>query len=312
MERYRKTTIWIFKSKSQSLKLSSISYFDLYYLPNEYSEMISKDKAQNIIIESSKLLGEEISSVVKQAFDDNWINWEKAGHFGQRSFSSYTTHPYIKISWDGTLDSLFNLAHEILGAVAQYYSSQADSFFYSELSILKTEFISYLGTWSLYEYLKKHPEIIDSNLLKDKFVDFIKDAFISPYAYTYIEYTLLLESQLEKLSNERISDIWYEFIYDYHDCKQFKHLEINRYNWVRNEHFYLKGYDLNYIIAFALSLNYYYSDSSNKQLVSLLSCGEINNDSEFFRKLGFSRNMYDLLLDSVEFCSKYLQEGEIP
>ena len=49
------------------------------------------------------------------------------------------------------------------------------------------------------------------------------------------------------------------FIYDYHDCDQFKYLEINRYNWARNEHFYLKGYDLNYIIAFALSLNYYYT-----------------------------------------------------
>ncbi len=81
--------------------------------------------------------------------------------------------------------------------------------------------------------------------------------FISLYYYTYIEYTLFLESQFEKLSNVRISDIWYEFIYDYHDCDQFKYLEINRYNWARNEHFYLKEHDLNYIIAFALSLNYY-------------------------------------------------------
>lgn len=46
--------------------------------------------------------------------------------------------------------------------------------------------------------------------------------FISLYYYTYIEYTLFLESQFEKLSNVRISDIWYEFIYDYHDCDQFK------------------------------------------------------------------------------------------
>lgn len=296
----------IIKYKSQSLNLSSISYFDLYYLPNEYNKRISKDEAQNIITESSKLLGKEISSVVKQVFDDNWINWENSGHYGQRSFSSYTTHPYIKISWDGTLDSLFNLAHEILGAVAQYYSGLTESFFYSELSILKTEFISYLGTWSLYEYLRKHPEIIDPNLLKDKFIDFIKDVFISPYSYTYIEYTLFLESQFEKLSNERISDIWYEFIYDYHDCDQFEHLEINRYNWVRNEHFYLKGYDLNYIIAFALSLNYYYNDFSNKKLVSLLSCGEINSDNNFFRKLGFNKDIYDLLLCSIEFCSKFL------
>ena len=48
-------------------------------------------------------------------------------------------------------------------------------------------------------------------------------------------------------------------IYDYHDCNQFKYLEINRYSRARNERFYLKGYDFNYIIAFALSLNYYYT-----------------------------------------------------
>ena len=96
---------------------------------NEYNKRISKDEAQNIITESSKLLGKEISSVVKQVFDDNWINWENSGHYGQRSFSSYTTHPYIKVSWDGTLDSLFNLAHEILGAVARYYSGLTESFF---------------------------------------------------------------------------------------------------------------------------------------------------------------------------------------
>ena len=85
-----------------------------------------------------------------------------------------------KISWDGTLDSLFNLAHEILGAVARYYSGLTESFFYSELSILKTEFISYLGTWSLYEYLRKHPEIIDLNLL------ILLKMCLYPYILTHI------------------------------------------------------------------------------------------------------------------------------
>lgn len=297
----------IVKYKSNSLGIHSISYFDLYYLPNECCKIIDKDEAKCILIKSSNLLGKEISSIVIQAFEDNWINWENAGHFGQRSFSSYTTHPYIKVSWDGTLDSLFNLAHEIFGAAAQYLGSRAESFFNSELSILKTEFFSYLGTWSLYEYLKNHSEIVDSKLLKDKFVDFIKDVFISPYAYVYIENTLLLKSKYQKLTSEKISDLWYEFIYEFHDCEQFKHLEINRYNWVRNEHFYLKGYDVNYIIAFSLSLDYFYTNSSNEKLVSLLSEGELNTDNEFFKKLGFNTEIHEFLQESIEVCRNWLK-----
>ena len=75
---------------------------------------------------------------------------------------------------------MFNLAHEILGAVARYYSGLTESFFYSELSILKTEFISYLGTWSLYEYLRKHPEISDLNLL------ILLKMCLYPYILTHI------------------------------------------------------------------------------------------------------------------------------
>ena len=44
-------------------------------------------------------------------------------------------------------------------------------------------------------------------------------------------------NQKPKLDNEDISDVWYEIMSKFHSIKNFEEMPINRYNWVRHEHF---------------------------------------------------------------------------
>lgn len=48
------------------------------------------------------------------------------------------------------------------------------------------------------------------------------------------------------------SDDFSNIITSYHRTNSFVQMSENRYNWVRNEHFYLNGYDTYYVVVMLL------------------------------------------------------------
>lgn len=311
MEKYKMDFInmnrMMIRYKCRDIMVQKISYYDLYYLPTELDQKVSINDVREIILGASEYLGRELKSVVEEVFDNDWINWSKEGHRGQRSFSSYTTHPYIKISWVGTVDNLFDIMHEIMGAVAQYLGSKDSDFFNSELSILKVEFLSILGTWCLVKYLFRDSTKIKHKLAKSKLVDYIKDSFLVPYENTFVEHEMYIEAINKKLSSDDISKIWDDFVSKYHEDNCFIQLAVNKYNWVRNEHFYLKGYDLNYILAFVYA-TYYYMNllDTNDDLKNYLTLGEKITNEQFFEAIFKDIRLEKMFEDTFEYCKKIL------
>lgn len=304
----KKLNTMMIKSKCKSMNVKKIDYSDLYYLKNETSETISFKDAEKIVIECSKIYGMNFFKLVKKVFKDNWIYFskEKNDHYGQRSFSSYTTHPYIKISWNNNIDSLYDLIHEIYGAISQYLSSKNGSFFYSELSIIKTEFVSNLGALALNKYLKEHNNYFSSELINDKSVDFIKDSFLVPYENSYVESILFNESKIRKLNSNDISKIWNDFVSDYHKTEFFLGKIDNKYNWVRNEHFYMKGYDFNYVISFIYSVDFFLNENAkSNNLYNYLIKGEQISNNEFFERL-ISNKLSISFSNTLKYCENIL------
>lgn len=182
-------------------------------------------------------------------------------------------------------------------------------FIYSELSILKTEFISILGTLYLIDYLGNNFE--EKLIIFDQVDNFIRDSFIIPFIYSTIEYQLYTKSKNQKLDNEDISDVWYEIMSKFHSIKNFEEMPINRYNWVRHEHFYMDGYDFRYIIAFILAYDFYKKDKSLEFVIELLKKGERISDKEFFNMVLGEELSYEKLVEScvTDIMRKYDEEN---
>ncbi len=62
-----------------------------------------------------KPLGEEYIKYLKEGFTNGWIDvYENQGKTGGAySWGSYKTHPYVLLNYQGTINDVFTLAHEM-------------------------------------------------------------------------------------------------------------------------------------------------------------------------------------------------------
>ncbi|MEG1798520.1 MAG: M3 family metallopeptidase, partial [Clostridium sp.] len=102
--------------KKKFLNIDDIHMYDLYVpLTNQFDMSIPYEKAQEIVLNALKPLGEEYLSVIKKAFENRWIDvYENEGkQGGAYSWGSYDSSPYILMSYKDDLNSLFTLVHEL-------------------------------------------------------------------------------------------------------------------------------------------------------------------------------------------------------
>ncbi|WP_159574275.1 hypothetical protein [Streptococcus halichoeri] len=291
----------ILQRKIKRNHLKSFTYSDIYYVKNNSKFEMSFDKAIDIILKSFKAQGEKFYGALKMAVKNDWIFYEQeqSKHAGQRSINCFEAHPFITVNWNNDFHNLFDLVHEISGAVSQWYAGQNGMFLYSELSILKTEFMSFLGTMYLIDYLMDNIKTSNErNIIFDTVDNFIRESLIVPFAHSVIEHDLYKKANEQQLQSDDISNIWYDVISKFHHVQKFEDMPINRFNWVRHEHFYLDGYDFSYILAFILAYKFHEQNKKLDLIVELLNEGERISDEDFFNRLFGEIPSYDELLIS--------------
>ncbi|HAZ5399239.1 TPA: hypothetical protein PD213_002814, partial [Staphylococcus aureus] len=271
--------------RRQILGLEKISHFDMYYF-GEHKSHISYKEAQKIIKEALKHFGEEYLGILDKIFKENWIHHESSSlkKFGGRSYSSINTHPYIIINWNNDIDSLFALIHEIGGAVSQYLAQNSCSIVYSELSEAKVEFMSVLNEYMLSKYLlENNVKEIDRNEAFIRVLEFLKDDFFVPYEYMNLLYSFSQNSTKFPLTHEIIDEEYDKVIKDFRDFKHFENINLNKKNWIKAHDQLSIEYNLNYICAFILVLNF--DINKFNKVINLCKQGEIQSDGDFFYEI---------------------------
>ncbi len=103
-------------------------------------------RAREWIIESLAPLGIEVQSLVAAAFDDGWI--DAVTRPGKREHGGATSvvgrHPFVLLNYDGNLNSILQLSHELGHAVHNKLSSDAQPYTYSHPSSLTSEAVGIL------------------------------------------------------------------------------------------------------------------------------------------------------------------------
>lgn len=106
--------------------LDEIRYEDLKIeLDGEFSKSISVEEAKSMIKDGLSILGDEYTEMVDRAFNERWIDFVNniGKSTGAFCASPYGAHPYILISWSGTMNETMVLAHE-LGHAGHFYLNQ--------------------------------------------------------------------------------------------------------------------------------------------------------------------------------------------
>lgn len=297
--------------KRELLGYSSISHYDLYYLGEE-KQSLSFNKAKDIITYALSVLGGEYSEILNKVFKEGWIHYEESTQkkFGARSYSSYNTHPYIIMNWSHDLESLFALAHEIGGAIAQYLSQESGSILYSETSILKTEFSSLLNEILLIKYLlniDNHGLSILS--LKLKLIEILKDDYFVPSEYLSVLKSLSEKAKAEILTEDVINSEYNEVIKSFRDYSKFENIEVNKYNWIKGHEGLRLEYNLFYKIGFILAMNFYNEQEDLSKIVELYKYGELISDLNFFNSvISSDLEIKDINKISIQYIENTLRE----
>ncbi|EAA0005601.1 TPA: oligoendopeptidase F [Clostridioides difficile] len=241
--------------KKKFLGLNEIHMYDLYVpLTDKFDMDIPYDKAQDIILEALKPLGEEYLKVIKSAFDEGWIdvydNEGKKG--GAYSWGSYDSHPYILMSYKNDLNSLFTLIHELGHSVHSHYSRTSQPFLYSDYKIFVAEVASTLNELLLINYL------LENSKSKDETI-YLLNYYLEQFRTTVHRQTMFAE--FEKIVHQRVesgkpltadefTNIYYKLNEKYYGKSAIVDKQIG-IEWARIPHFYSNFYVYKYATGFS-------------------------------------------------------------
>lgn len=113
--------------RKKLLGVDELHMYDVYTpVVADSDRAISYEQAKSTVLEALAILGEDYTDLLRQGFDNRWIDvYENVGKRGgaYSSGNSYP-HPYVLLNHKDNLDSQFTLAHEMGHALHSYHSCQ--------------------------------------------------------------------------------------------------------------------------------------------------------------------------------------------
>ncbi len=244
--------------RKRLLQLDELHMYDIYTpMISDSAQKFSYEEAKTTVLKALAPLGEEYVNLVKEGFDQRWIDvYENMGkRSGAYSAGSYSTHPYILLNYNDSLDSMFTLAHELGHAMHSHYSNQAQPFIYSEYKIFVAEVASTCNEILLMEYLLKNTtDKIERAYLLNHYLDSFKGTVYrqTMFAEFELETNRLAESG-ESLTADVLNKIYFDLNNKYYGPDMVSDSEI-AVEWARIPHFYYNFYVYQYATGFSAAV----------------------------------------------------------
>lgn len=145
--------------RKRLLGLDSLHYWDIYapLLPSEEMHF-SYGEACDIMLQALEPLGSQYTDLVRKGLDERWIDvYETPGkRAGAYSAGGYGMHPVILLNYQGTLNDVFTLVHEMGHSIHTYLSTHTQPPAYSDYVMFVAEVASTLNECLLINWFLEH------------------------------------------------------------------------------------------------------------------------------------------------------------
>lgn len=245
--------------RKEILQIDELHMYDLFVpLVNDFSKAITYDEACAIILEALKPLGEDYTALVKEAFENRWVDkYENAGkRSGAYSWGCFDApHPYVLMNYTNNVNNLFTLAHEIGHAMHSYLSSHTQPYPYADYCIFVAEVASTVNEALLMQYLLK-------TTTDEAFRKYLINYFMEQFRTTIYRQTMFAEfeksaydmhNQGMTLTSQTLSDTYYELVKKYHGEHVYVDSDIAM-EWARIPHFYTPFYVYQYATGYSAAI----------------------------------------------------------
>lgn len=278
--------------KKNLLKLDELHLYDLYApVVKEVQMNIDYKDAKEMVLEGLAILGKDYNSIVNEAYNNRWIDvYENKGKYsGAYSWGSYDTKPYILLNYNGTLNNVLTLAHEMGHSVHSYLSRKHQPYIYSNYTIFCAEVASITNECLMYMYFINKLEGEPRKYIINEFLELIRTTFYRQTMFAEFELiTHKIVEDGEALTGDRMSIEWKKLYDKYYgrECVIDSGIEME---WARIPHFYNAFYVYKYATGLSAAI------SLAKGIIE-----DKNNISKYlnFLKSGGSKYSLDLLKEA--------------
>lgn len=199
-------------------------------------------------------LGDEYISIVKEGFDNRWVDVQetRGKRSGAYSSGSYGTNPYILMNWQDNVNNLFTLAHEFGHSVHSYYTRKYQPYPYGNYSIFVAEVASTCNEALLNDYLLKTIDDEKKKLyLLNHYLETFRGTVFRQTMFAEFEHMIHQMAQNgEALTAKVLTEKYYELNKTYFGDGVVIDEEIGL-EWARIPHFYYNYYVYQYATGFS-------------------------------------------------------------
>lgn len=244
--------------RKKALGTEELHMYDLYVpMVSREERKISFEEAKTMVLEGLKPLGEEYLSLLKEGFENRWIDvYENEGkRSGAYSWGVYGIHPYVLLNFNGTLDSVFTLAHEMGHALHSWFSDKNHTYVDAGYKIFVAEVASTCNEALLIRHLLDTTE-------DKKERAYLVNHFMDSFRGTLYRQAMFAEFEAEAhrragagevLTAELLCGIYHGLNEAYFGPDMVVDPEID-YEWSRIPHFYAPFYVYQYATGFSAAI----------------------------------------------------------
>ena len=271
--------------------VEELHMYDVYVpLVADQTKKIPFAEAKEIVKRGLAPMGEEYVSHLEEGFDHRWIDvYENRGkRSGAYSWGAYGTHPYVLLNYQGKLDDVFTLAHEMGHALHSWYSNANQPYVYSGYLIFVAEVASTCNESLLMQYLlKESKDKKEKAYLLNHFIDQFKGTLFRQTMFAEFEkITHEMYAKGESLTAERLCAVYMDLNRKYFGEEMVSDPQI-ALEWARIPHFYTEFYVYQYATGFSCAI------ALSKRILEMGEAGVA--DYMKFLKGGCSKDPIELL-----------------
>ncbi|MEK3855474.1 oligoendopeptidase F [Cytobacillus sp. FSL H8-0458] len=308
------------KLRKKVLGVKELHMYDLYTpLVKEVKMEIPYNEAKDLILKGLKPLGEDYLNILKEGFENRWVDVHenKGKRSGAYSSGTYGTNPYILMNWQDNVNNLFTLAHEFGHSVHSYYTRKYQPYPYGNYSIFVAEVASTCNEALLNDYLLKTIDDDKKRLyLLNHYLEGFRGTVFRQTMFAEFEHLIHQKAQNnEALTADSLTKEYYELNKKYFGDEDILIDEEIGLEWSRIPHFYYNYYVYQYATGFsaatALSKQILQEGQpAVERYIEFLKSGSSDYPIEVLKKAGVDMTSSKPIEDACKVFEEKLNEME--
>lgn len=244
--------------RKRALGVEQLHMYDIYApIAKAPEKKYTFDEAKSMVKAGLAPMGKAYLEKLQEGFDNRWIDiYENEGkRSGAYSWGAYGTHPYVLLNYQGTLDHVFTLAHEMGHALHSYYSDANQPYINAGYKIFVAEVASTCNESLLIHNLLNKTEDKDTRA-------FLINHFLEQFKGTLYRQTMFAEFEKithdmvwegETLTADKLCEIYYDLnkFYFGEDIVLDEEIALE---WARIPHFYNPFYVYQYATGISAAI----------------------------------------------------------